>query len=65
MCHRVKSYRLIEVNNIELQPSYYFPQLRIVLCLECSKRFELLRNNTLIRDTFLESIKTTPIPNDI
>ena len=50
MCRKVKPYRLIEVNNIEIRPKYYFPQLRISLCLECSKRFEYLRNKHMIED---------------
>ena len=60
-CHRVKPNRLIEVNNIEVLPRYYFPQLRIALCLECSKRFEYLRDNPSIRDGFIAAIKKAEI----
>ena len=63
MCHQVKPYRLIEVNNIEILPKYYFPQLRIALCLECSKRFEYLRNNSAIRKKYLNDIKNFNIQN--
>ncbi|HPD89233.1 MAG TPA: hypothetical protein PLU75_07165 [Oscillospiraceae bacterium] len=63
MCHQVKPHRLIEVNNIEAQPRYYFPQLRISLCLECSKRFESLRSNEEIRNEYIEAIKTAEIQN--
>ena len=64
MCLRVKPYKLIEVNNIELHPTHYFPQLRIALCLECSRRFIFYRLNSAIRDTFIESIKSMHIsPN--
>lgn len=56
MCHRVKSYKFIEVNSIERSPKYYFPQLRIALCLECSKRFETFRNDTETRENFLNAI---------
>lgn len=63
MCHRVKPYRLIEVNNIEVRPRYYFPQLRVSLCLECSKRFEFLRSNTAIREDFIKAIKNTQVQN--
>lgn len=56
MCRMVKYKQLIEVNNIELLPDYYFSQLRIALCLECSKRFEALRHNDSIRKIFIESI---------
>lgn len=55
-CKTVKSYALIEVNNIEFHPKYYFPQLRIALCLECSKRFEMFRNNDREK-RFLDRIK--------
>ncbi len=63
MCHSVKPYKLIEVNNIEVLPRYYFPQLRIALCLECSKRFEYLRGNTSIREEFINAIKKASIQN--
>jgi hypothetical protein len=63
MCHKVKPHKLIEVNNIEVRPQYYFPQLRIALCLECSKRFESLRNNAAIRSEYIESIKRASIQN--
>ena len=63
MCHKVKPHKLIEVNNIEVHPQYYFPQLRIALCLECSKRFESLRNNAAIRSEYIESIKRASIQN--
>lgn len=57
MCHKVKPKPLIEVNNIELLPEYFFSELRIALCLECSKKFEALRNNDSIREAFLKHIK--------
>ena len=65
MCHRLKPYRLIEVNNIEKLPTHYFSQLRIALCLECSKKFEYYRDNEAIRTSFANRIKTTTIlPNN-
>ena len=64
MCHAVKPYRLIEVNNIELNPKYYFPQLRISLCLECSKLFEYLRNSPKIREKYIEEIKKAQIQSE-
>ncbi len=63
MCHRVKPYKLIEVNNIQVMPRYFFPQLRVALCLECSKRFESLRNNSTIRKEFMNALKTATIQN--
>ncbi len=61
MCGNVKSKRLIEVNNIDIEPKYYFPQLRVVLCLECSKRFEYKRKNERIRKEYLAFIRNTEI----
>lgn len=45
MCRRVNRRVFVEANCIERKPRYYFPELRLTLCLECSKKFELLRNN--------------------
>lgn len=44
MCRKVKSYELMEVNNIFAEPQYYFHQTRVALCLECSKHFEAIRS---------------------
>ena len=52
---------MIEVNNIELLPNYYFPQMRIALCLDCSKNFEYLRANSNIRNAFIDSILQTSV----
>ena len=64
MCRRVKEYRRIEVNNIELNPTYYFPQLRVALCLDCSVEFKDLRKNNDIRTAFEAALRNTPIPPD-
>jgi hypothetical protein len=56
MCCESKDWLLLEVNNLELRPQYYFPQTRVVLCLECSKRFEALRSNETIRKAYLKAI---------
>lgn len=61
MCRRVKPYSLIEVNNIQTTPEYYFDQMRVSLCLECSKHFEALRSNTKIRDAYIAAIKNAKI----
>lgn len=57
MCLRPKPYMLMEVNNLEINPSYYFHQTRIALCLECSKRFEALREKDDIREEYLKAIR--------
>ena len=44
MCKKVKQHGYIEVNNIEANPGFFFPELRISLCLECSKYFISQRN---------------------
>ena len=56
MCCKVKDKHYIIVNNIEYLPEYYFTQLRIALCMECSKQFESLRNNEFIRKEFIQNI---------
>lgn len=57
MCNVPKPKGYIEVNNIEKSPEYFFTQLRIALCLECSKKFESFRQNESIRKDFLNSIQ--------
>ena len=44
MCRKVKPYEWMEVNNIIAAPRYFFPQTRVALCLECSKKFEAMRS---------------------
>ena len=61
MCDEHKKYMYIEINNIELNPKFYFKELRIALCLECSKLFESYRNNENIRRAFLSEIQNTYI----
>lgn len=63
MCRKVKPNSLIEVNSIESKPAFYYPQLRVALCLECSKRFESLRGKREIREQFLEVIRKAPVNN--
>lgn len=55
---------LMEVNNLELKPKYFFPQTRVALCLECSKRFELMRENRSIRDDYLNAIRDAKISDE-
>lgn len=61
MCRTVKSTEYIEVNNIWAQPKYYWPQMRIVLCLDCSKRFEAMRSNKEIIEQFYRSVKSANV----
>lgn len=64
MCHKLKPYMLMEVNNLELNPKYYFHQTRVALCLECSKRFESLRGKDSIRKNYLRAIRGTKITSE-
>ena len=64
MCLRPKPYMLMEVNNLELKPKYYFHQTRVALCLECSKRFEALREKNSIREEYLKAIRNVNISNE-
>ena len=61
MCKQNKPNQYIEVNNIEAEPKYYLPELRLALCLECSKNFEARRNNTQYRERFIEAIRKSKI----
>ena len=61
MCLAVKSTEYIEVNNIWAQPKYYWPQLRIALCLDCSKKFKAMRSNKEIISQFYKNIETTDV----
>lgn len=64
MCCRPKPYMLMEVNNLELKPKYYFPQTRVALCLECSKRFEALREKRDVREEYLKAICSAGISGE-
>lgn len=61
ICKKIKQNSYIEVNNIQKLPKYFFPQLRIALCLECSKRFKAIRENPNFYSQYLASIQTTDI----
>lgn len=61
MCRKAKDKSKIEVNNLELKPEYYYRQMRIALCLECSVDFKILRQNRRIRQQYMDVIKTTPV----
>ncbi len=56
MCRKRKPRSFIEVNNIEREPEYFWKEMRIALCLECSKEFEELRGNDDFYKEFLEEI---------
>ena len=57
MCKTVKDNRLIEVNNILKKPKYFFRQLRVALCLECSTYFKAYRSNDSKREVFLQRLR--------
>lgn len=61
MCKEIKPYMLIEVNSIDLKPENYFPQMRVALCLECSKHFEAFRRNEKLRKDFIRALKDTDV----
>lgn len=60
MCLEVKHHKMIEVNNILKEPKYYFPQLRLSLCLD-SKLFEEFRYNSAIGRAFINEIMCTHV----
>lgn len=61
MCRTVKSTEYIEVNNIWAQPKYYWPQMRIALCLDCSKRFEAMRSKKEIIEQFYRRVESADV----
>ena len=63
ICKKLMPTQLIEVNNLELEPEYYSPQLRVALCLNCSKYFKSLRASDYKRKAYIEKIKKTDIQN--
>ncbi|MGN0805282.1 MAG: sacsin N-terminal ATP-binding-like domain-containing protein [Candidatus Coproplasma sp.] len=64
MCKKAKKINYIEVNNLELLPKYYWVECGVSLCLECSKRFEELRENKGIRDRFYKKILEADVDVD-
>jgi hypothetical protein len=69
MCRKLFSYEYIEVNNLEYEPGYFFSELRVALCVYCSKTFEMYRDTCNgkthdIQSEYLERIKTAQIPAD-
>lgn len=64
MCLKPKPKVYIEVNSIDILPEFFFSQLRLSLCLECSKRFEALRRNEPIRKAFIRCIKEYVITDE-
>ena len=61
MCRRVKSTEYMEVNNIWSKPEYYWPQMRVSLCLDCSKKFEAMRQNRDIMNQFYDYIQNASV----
>lgn len=64
MCKTAKKLSYIEVNNIEKSPKYYWEECGVVLCLECSKHFEELREKVDVRERFYREIKKADVHID-
>ena len=58
MCKITKPSIFIKVNNLEREPVYFWREMRIALCLECSKRFEKIRNNDLLYKEYLKKLQS-------
>lgn len=58
MCGNVEPSPLIEVNALESEPPFFWSQLRLALCLRCSKEFTLLRNNQKFRHDLIQRLMT-------
>lgn len=61
MCKKAKSRDYIEVNNIEISPKFYWVECGVCLCLECSKRFERLREMPNVREKFYRAILSSNV----
>lgn len=61
MCQSVKNDKYMEARNIVVDPKYYQPDTRLSLCLECGKRFYLLRSNKVFLESFHNKIKSADI----
>ena len=46
----------MEVNNLQSKPKFYWPEMRLALCLECSKKFETLHSSTIGSQKFERAI---------
>ena len=64
MCGKAKKINYIEVNNVEKLPKYFWEECGIALCLECSKRFEELREIDSVRERFHRAIKEANVSGD-
>lgn len=56
MCGKLVSKNYIERNDIQKNPKYGWAQMYLSLCLNCSKDYILLRNNTYVWEKFIKSI---------
>lgn len=54
-----KSKQFIEVRNLLPKPEYFFTQLRISLCLECSQYYRAYRDNDAKINDFIERLLQT------
>ncbi len=63
-CLCIKPDYLMEVNNIVPAPKYYWPQMRIALCLNCSKEFKQNRHIPSIEEDFLAEILVANVQSD-
>ena len=52
MCRSAVSSIYLNTNSIFVEPKYYWPQSRISLCFNCSKKFTQLRSNSSFRKQF-------------
>ena len=56
MCKRIVPDRYIERNSLEKTPKYAWGQMHLSLCLNCSKDYEISRNNKTIWKSFISDI---------
>lgn len=64
ICRKATSKLYIEVNQIEANPLFEWPQMHLSLCVECSRDFEALRNNKQLADAFISDLSIVSLDQD-
>lgn len=64
MCLKRLSSEYLNTNSIFVEPKYYWPQSRVALCFDCSKKFVLLRKNEKMIEQFHNQIIDANVDGD-
>lgn len=64
MCQRAVNNKYIERNVLQKEPDFAWEQMYLSLCLNCSKDYVLLRNNTQIWNRFYDAMLDADVEED-